>query len=280
VIVGICVLLALGVIGWYLSDSLLGGDPGTSRNAKAQVPGPAAGEGRPASAVAEGKGAPVDRPASNGASSAAGSAAQTASPGPTEGAGATTPMAGGQGAPAAKAEPPAPSVAAVLDRIESAGDPAWQVTVSAEQSRLRIGRDRLRMRIASSRPGYVYVLMAGTDGSHLYMLFPNALDRQNRLGPGLSLSLPQPGWAVMAGGPPGTDRILTLVSDRPRDMTEAGLRPGQPFSEFDVPTLLKAMAAGGVGSVLGTPACPPGEKGPCSGFGAAQLRIEEAADAP
>ncbi|MCB1994692.1 MAG: caspase family protein [Burkholderiaceae bacterium] len=119
------------------------------------------------------------------------------------------------------APPPAPDAAALptpdfLDQIVAQADSQRQVRVRAERERLKIGSDALSLAVASSHAGWVYIAMAGSDGQ-VTLLFPNALDAQHRIGAGQTLVLPRPAWRLVAGGPPGTNRLLVAVTDRPRD---------------------------------------------------------------
>ncbi len=170
---------------------------------------------------------------------------------------------------------PAYSPDAVIDALASAGDPGWQVGVQLERDAVRIGKDRLRFSITSSQPGFVYLLMAGTDRSHFHLLFPNSLDRNNRIGPDKPLALPRANWAMVADGPEGTDRFLAIVSAAPRDFSAAGLRTVEPFAEFE-----RTIAEGVFGSqgpmvFAGRVAtCAPGDV-QCARFGARSFEIRE-----
>ena len=82
-------------------------------------------------------------------------------------------------------------------------DPLLGVNALADKSAIQIGRDNLQFRLKSSQSGYVYVFLAGTDKSHMYLLFPNAIDRDNRIEAGRALQLPRPSWRIRAGGPAG-----------------------------------------------------------------------------
>ena len=137
-------------------------------------------------------------------------------------------------APVAAPTPPAAPFDPVraLDEVFQARSRDHAVTVSLERAQLRIGQDRLRFGVRSAKPGYLYVLMVGTDRSHFFLLFPNSLDRSNRIEPGRDLQLPKPQWQITAAGPPGTNHFVAIVSDRPRDFTAAGLKALEPFSEF------------------------------------------------
>ncbi|MCB1994689.1 MAG: caspase family protein [Rhodoferax sp.] len=153
-----------------------------------------------------------------------GSAPRTPSPNPTEPA-----------APADTAAPPPPaaepmSTPAFLAEIATQADSRRQVRVQAERGQLKIGSDALSLAVTSSHAGYVYIAMAGSDG-HTTLLFPNALDGQHRIGAGQTLVLPRPAWRLVAGGPPGTNRLLVAVTDRPRAPALLAGTPAGPFTQ-------------------------------------------------
>jgi Protein kinase domain/Domain of unknown function (DUF4384) len=163
-----------------------------------------------------------------------------------------------------------------LDEVFDARSRTHAVDVSTDLPRLRIGEDRLRFSVQSAKPGYLYVLMVGTDRSHLYLLFPNSLDKSNHMEPGRDLQLPRPAWQITAVGPPGTNHFVAIVSDQPRDFAAAGLVPVEPFSEFrlDVAERLSRARAGAQPLFAGTPVCPL--SGDCStAYGAAVFAVEE-----
>jgi serine/threonine protein kinase len=181
-------------------------------------------------------------------------------------------------APVAAPSPPAAPFDPVraLDEVFQARSRDHAVTVSLERAQLRIGQDRLRFGVRSAKPGYLYVLMVGTDRSHFFLLFPNSLDRSNRIEPGRDLQLPRPQWQITAAGPPGTNHFVAFVSDRPRDFAAAGLKDLQPFSEFpfDVAERLSLAHSGPQPLFAGTPVCP--DTGACArDYGAAVFSIEE-----
>jgi hypothetical protein len=163
----------------------------------------------------------------------------------------------------AEAASPAHTLADIYNRR----DDRRTVTARAANSRLKIGDTPLALEVASSHGGYVYVLMAGSDGTAFDLLFPNALDGDNRIDAGGTLRLPRRGWAVTAGGPAGTDHLLVMVSDQPRDFPAAGMGPAGPFS-----TLPNSGARNLLRQAMPqAAACPT-----CSAaYGAAMLTIEE-----
>ena len=155
-------------------------------------------------------------------------------------------------------------------------DLAHPVAVTPDKTQVRIGKDKLRFRIQSDKPGYLYVFMVGTDSDHVNLLFPNTLDSKNRIAAGQPLSLPRAGWAMTAGGPPGTNQFVAMVSETPRDFANAGLKNAGAFSEFPkerVAGLLRSNA-GGEAVLAGAPVCAAGANCP-KGYGAARFNIVE-----
>lgn len=180
-------------------------------------------------------------------------------------------------APAPQREPF--SVVAALQALVQQADPAFAVIVRPDKSPLVVGRDRQRFLVQSSQPGYLYLFMTGADATHLWLLFPNQADNNNRLEAGRDTPVPSGGWHITASGPPGTDHIVALVTRYPMDLDSVGLRRDGDVHEFD-----RAMAARrwveqpGASPLLGPPVCPAGTPTPCEQrFGAALLRIEEVA---
>jgi hypothetical protein len=136
----------------------------------------------------------------------------------------------------ASALPPTPfSVLAALHDIVERGDPKIAVSARLDKTSLVIGKDALRFRVRSNEAGYLYVFFGGTDKSHFHLLFPNRLDKANRIAPGAELVLPRAGWEISAGGPAGTNHLVVLVSRHERDMSQVGLRQtDEPIPLFDL----------------------------------------------
>jgi Caspase domain/Domain of unknown function (DUF4384) len=128
------------------------------------------------------------------------------------------------------AAPIKPSALAALTDIYNNRDDRRLVTLTAAKSNLKIGRDSLDFTLNSREGGYVYLMMVGSDGQTFDLLFPNQLDRNNLIEVGGSMRLPRPAWQLSAEGPPGKDTLLAIVTDSPRDFTDAGLKPSGPFS--------------------------------------------------
>ncbi|HEY0818031.1 MAG TPA: DUF4384 domain-containing protein, partial [Rhizobacter sp.] len=184
---------------------------------------------------------------------------------------------------AAAVEPVTPQPAATpfdivtaLQDIVRQADPLLGVNALADKSAIQIGQDRLQFRVKSSQSGHVYVFLAGTDKGHLYLLFPNAIDRDNRIEANRELVLPRKGWQITAGGPPGTNHIVTMVSRQPRDFSRAGLRASKDdIPEFDLARAEQLWAARGKDNpFVGQAVCPA--QGACdTTYGATLLTIDE-----
>jgi serine/threonine protein kinase len=182
--------------------------------------------------------------------------------------------------PASAVSPPArpPNPLAELDRIFEQRNQAHNVGVALAQLQVRIAHDKLGFSIRSTRPGYLYVLMVGTDGQHLNLLFPNEVDSSNKVEANKRVDLPRQGWSMVAGGPPGTDHFVAFVSENPRDFRTSGLVRIEPFAEFSFDAAgrrARSNVRGGASPFLGKVVCPDGGER-CSGdYGAAVFTIEE-----
>ena len=108
-------------------------------------------------------------------------------------------------------------------------DAKRKVLLVPSTNTLKIGQDGLNFSVQSDREGYVYVALAGSDNESLYILFPNELDRDNKIEAGQTMSLPRKTWRVKAAGPPGQDSVLVMVTDGPRDLTSLSAAKAGPF---------------------------------------------------
>jgi hypothetical protein len=130
-------------------------------------------------------------------------------------------------APAAPAFPPAYYT---LNDILNSRDDRRVVTLDAGKPAFKIGVDDVTFTLNSSHPGFVYLLMVGSDGKTFDMLFPNQIDSANSIEANQPLRLPRSAWQIKAGGPPGKNYLLALVADAPRDFSRIGMQPAGPFS--------------------------------------------------
>ena len=165
-----------------------------------------------------------------------------------------------------------------LKRILDGASPDRMVTVQPVQARVRVGRDLLRFSVRASHAGYLYVQMVGTDRSEFTLIFPNALDKDNRVAAGQTVTLPRPRWKMGVGGPPGIDQFVAIVSDSPRQFRGAGLVDGELFSTFpiDAASRLQRSYTGPTPLFAGTPDCADAAACPET-YGASMFSIEEIA---
>lgn len=162
-----------------------------------------------------------------------------------------------------------------LNNLLTSGNAGFDVSALPGKPEARIGIDKLGFRIQSSKPGFVYVYMLSS-GGELYLLFPNALDKRNRIESGAPLSLPKPSWAMDAGGPPGTDEFVVVVSEHERNLKASGIQYEGVFGQFPVKVLeaLESARGNGPAPLLGLPVCP--DAGVCKDhYGTAGFKIVE-----
>ncbi len=67
-------------------------------------------------------------------------------------------------------------------------DAKRSVSVKTAKDQLKIKQDAFDFTVTSDRPGHVYVALAGSDNQSVYMIFPNALDGNNKIEAGVPLS--------------------------------------------------------------------------------------------
>jgi len=171
--------------------------------------------------------------------------------------------------------PPPATPAELLAELHGQRDGSRRIVATVRQPLLRIGTDTLQLDVTSPRDGHLYVALAGSDGRSLTLLYPNALAADNRVRAGQRVSLPGTGWEVVSSGPPGTETLLVLVTDAPRDLSALSREADGPFTK----TLLDARGRAKLQAVFanGTPAGDCGQAGrsSCSdAFGAALLTVQ------
>ena len=82
---------------------------------------------------------------------------------------------------------------------------------------LAIGKDAFSFQVKANTDGYLYAVMLGSDGQSFYLLFPNKIDTDNRIKANTAYQFPRKGGSIKAGGPEGTNKLLLVVSQSPRD---------------------------------------------------------------
>lgn len=140
--------------------------------------------------------------------------------------------------PPSSPPPTVPAVApemaslATLEDLLSQRNPRRKLQVTASRTQLRIGQDALSLRLTSSHDGYIYLVLLGSDQRSFYLLFPNGLDANNRIRASTPLALPRSDWSLKSQGPAGTNRLLVLVTDTPRDIKALTAAPPDAAAPF------------------------------------------------
>ena len=114
-------------------------------------------------------------------------------------------------------EPMLASLATLTDIVQQR-DPRIVLDVKLSKPVLKIGKDALDLSIQSSHDGYIYLVLLGSDRKSFYVLYPNGLDKDNRIKAGQTRKLPRPDWQLEAAGPPGIDHLLVMVASSPRQI--------------------------------------------------------------
>ncbi len=142
------------------------------------------------------------------------------------------PPALAQPAPAAAVpEPMLASLATLID-IAQQRDPRIVLDVTLSKSVLKIGKDALNLSIKSSHDGYIYMVLLGSDRKSFYVLYPNGLDKDNKIKAGQPRTLPRPDWQLEAAGPPGTNHLLVMVSSSPRQLDRLAMAEPSATNPF------------------------------------------------
>ena len=201
-----------------------------------------------------------------------------ASPTPVAQAPAAAPVASGAAAPV---PPPVPAPAPVFSPSRSLGNivagasPGFEVKAVVARPEVRVGKDRLEFQVQGNRDGFLYVFLLSSGGD-MFLLFPNALDKRNRVSAGASVALPRASWPMEAGGPPGTNEYVAMVSAHERDFRKAGMQQDGVFGQFQLPILgaLEAAQPQGPSPLRGEPQCEAAA--PCAdAYGAVLFKIVE-----
>jgi serine/threonine protein kinase len=163
----------------------------------------------------------------------------------------------------------------VLNSIYQGRDPQQDVTVKVDKPQVRIGRDPLGFTITASKDGYAYVLVVGTSDRDFYMLFPNAVDSDNRITANTPLRVPHR-LPMMANGPPGTNHFVVIVSEQRREFSALRPRRKDVFEEFPAEVAAQLQQSNSERQPLFAGGVKCAEQTQCSqAYGAAAFSIEE-----
>ena len=134
--------------------------------------------------------------------------------------------------PAAPVPEPMLASVATLTDIEQQRDPRMVLDVKLSKPVLKIGKDALDLSIKSSHDGYIYLVLLGSDRKSFYVLYPNGLDKDNRIKAGQTRKLPRPDWQLEAAGPAGTDHLLVMVASSPRQIDRLAMTEPSATNPF------------------------------------------------
>ncbi|WP_250455965.1 serine/threonine-protein kinase [Caballeronia sp. ATUFL_M2_KS44] len=178
------------------------------------------------------------------------------------------------------AAPPPPALppytpAGEFARIEALADPSIGVKVEVPLARAVVDRDRLRFMVTSNRDGYLYVFAVDPANQYL-QLFPNELDRDNRIDAGRRMVLPRAAWPMQAGEPIGENHFVAIVSLAPRDFSALDLTHDSVFASLS--SAAQAMAAAqrtlSASPFAGVPSCGSAAPSCPVAYGASTFKIE------
>lgn len=172
-----------------------------------------------------------------------------------------------------QAEPAPRDLLGQFRQVVARHSQGFDVQAQAERTQLRIDRDELRFSVTASREGYVYVLLAGPDGS-LMQLYPNDRAKNNHIGANETLRLPGANWPLKASDPPGAEHFLVLVTAEPRSFAPWSTEKDPTYGFLTLPAQGPAEAGtpGAANWLLGRPDCGHGNC--ASEYGAAVFSVE------
>lgn len=165
-----------------------------------------------------------------------------------------------------------------LETIFNMRDRSHAVTISIDKAQVVINKDQLHFKIRSAKSGYVYILAVGTNQSDFLLLFPNAKDQNNHIAANQQIELPRKEWRMIAGGPPGTNHFIAIVSSHPRSFDNTGLQASGMFETFSLSQTKELYRSykGALPFFAGQAICPSDSTSNCSeAYGAALFAIEE-----
>ncbi|MBL8331028.1 MAG: DUF4384 domain-containing protein [Rubrivivax sp.] len=117
-------------------------------------------------------------------------------------------------------EPPSSPPGVGLAQIDAAlrgSDTSFGIRLAVNPAQVAIG-DSVRLAMATSRAGYVYIYQLDTDGQRVVPVFPNAVDGANYL-PAGAVDLPRQNWNLVARGPAGQGYFVAVLTAEPLDLT-------------------------------------------------------------
>lgn len=168
-----------------------------------------------------------------------------------------------------------PDALKFIQTVESNAGKDSVLKVNLVNQTLVIGKDQLKFSVVSTEAGFLYVFMAGTAGE-LTQLFPNGINSDNRVNIGKEIVVP-PGtkYSFTAGGPPGKDTLLVMLSKAERDFSESGARKVGEFYAFDFQKMNQKITETGADVLIGKPSCSASNSAQCKTYWVSKLEVLE-----
>ena len=160
-----------------------------------------------------------------------------------------------------------------FERVAAAQSARFGVVAAPDKPSLRINKDAMTFKVKADRDGFLYVFQYGTDGG-IVQILPSSEGPPMQVRAGVSISLPPREVVLTAGGPPGTDHLIAIVSEHPRDFSALGMKPSGGFRQttIDVASIGARTLGAGTPVFEGKAIC----RQPCNDdFGAAIFTVEE-----
>jgi serine/threonine protein kinase len=168
-----------------------------------------------------------------------------------------------------------PDAQKFIQTIEARANKEPVLKVNLASQNLVIGKDQLKFSISAKQAGFLYVFMAGTAGE-LTQLFPNGINSENQVVADQIVSIPSGNkYSFMAGGPPGKDTLLVMLSRAERDFSESGARKIGEFYAFDYQKMNQKIASAGPDTLLGRVVCPATSGSDCQAYWVSTIEVNE-----
>lgn len=178
-------------------------------------------------------------------------------------------------------QPVAPETVSWSQAVQAlSGMVSRETAVSGVKSSLTVGKDALSFSLKSERAGYVYLLLLDTTDSKLSLIFPNALDLDNRIAAGSPMRFPRESWSFTADAPAGEWQVLVIVSDNRRDFAGLGLVAHDGIASVPLKELEHALARLGPDSLAGVSVCQKEETRCAADFGVSYFKVTEVESPP
>ena len=131
-----------------------------------------------------------------------------------------------------------------FDRILRAETAGFGVVAVPVKTALRIGaKDEFKFRVTAGRDGFLYVVGQSSDGS-LALLVPNSHSPNVQVRKGQTWSFPSnDGFYIPAADPPGTSRVMVMVSAYKRNFDALQPKAEGPIKLFATGEKAAALAA-------------------------------------